>query len=542
MPNKTIDEFKVPPHSIEAEQSVLGGLMLDNGAWVRIADYLCEADFYRTEHKLIFRAMTALSKRSQPFDVITLAEALKDINELENAGGEVYLFELAKNIPSVANIEAYSNIVAERSKLRKLVQSAEDIKNAAFAGNFDTVSQQIPNILTSLASISSEKGAAVYRYASDIEPKPINWLWPNHIAKGKTSMIVGDPDLGKSQLTVSLAAIVSTGGSWPISNEKSQQGKVIILSAEDDAEDTIVPRLKAAGAELSNIIILDGISNDFDEQGNAILRHFNFTKDLTYLNNLLTKNEDVALVLIDPITSYLGSTDAHKNADIRGVLAPIAKMAERHNVAIICISHLNKNSNQQALLRVSGSLAFVAASRATYLVVRDKNNENRRLFLPLKNNLSPNKTGLAFTIESCKLSENIETSRIVWLPETVTTTADEALAPQNETGKSTLEEAKEFLCDLLNDGSVSQNQINIETDSAGFSQATIRRAKKELGIISRKVGMDDGWIWSLPPKMLKNAEDAQDAHTQNLSTFGKNEHLRQNNSTNADQVRKVLVI
>lgn len=132
MPNQTIDELKVPPHSIEAEQSVLGGLMLDNGAWDRIIGHIGEADFYRTEHKLIFRAMTVLNKRSQPFDVITLAEALKDISELENAGGEVYLFELAKNTPSVANIEAYSNIVRERSVLRQLLEVTSEIANSAF--------------------------------------------------------------------------------------------------------------------------------------------------------------------------------------------------------------------------------------------------------------------------------------------------------------------------------------------------------------------------------------------------------------------------
>ncbi len=132
MPNQTIDKLKVPPHSIEAEQSVLGGLMLDNGAWDRIIGHIGEADFYRTEHKLIFRAMAALNKHSQPFDVITLAEALKDINGLENAGGEVYLFELAKNTPSVANIEAYSNIVRERSVLRQLLEVTSEIANSAF--------------------------------------------------------------------------------------------------------------------------------------------------------------------------------------------------------------------------------------------------------------------------------------------------------------------------------------------------------------------------------------------------------------------------
>jgi replicative DNA helicase len=132
MSNQTVDELKVPPHSIEAEQSVLGGLMLDNGAWDRIIGRICETDFYRTEHKLIFRAMANLSKYNQPFDVITIAETLKNIKELDNAGSEVYLFELAKNTPSVANIEAYCNIVRERSILRQLLEITGEIASTAF--------------------------------------------------------------------------------------------------------------------------------------------------------------------------------------------------------------------------------------------------------------------------------------------------------------------------------------------------------------------------------------------------------------------------
>jgi|GEM_PF-991891 len=532
MPNKTIDEFKVPPHSPEAEQSVLGGLMLDNKAWDRIISRIGETDFYCTEHKLIFRAMVNLSKRNQPFDVITLIEALKNINELNNAGGEVYLFELAKNIPSIANIDAYCNIVAGRSMQRKLVQIADHIRNAAITGNLDYISKETSNI-TSLISTSDKKGSLVYRYASDVVPKPISWLWKDRIAKGKISFIVGDPDLGKSQITINIAAMVSAGGILP-NNETCQQGKVIILSAEDDAEDTIVPRLKAVNAELSNIIILDAIKVDFDAYGNNLQRNFNFEKDLYRLDELLVKEKGVTLIIIDPITSYLGSADSHKTADVRGLLAPLAKIAEKHDIAIICVSHLNKNSGQQALLRVSGSVAFVAASRATYVVVRDKYDENKKLFLPLKNNLSSDKTGLVFKIESCKISENIETSHVVWLPETVMITADEALTPQNEAEKSTLEKAKEFLCDILNNGSMSQKQIELESNNAGFSMATVRRAKKELGITSKKEGMSEGWIWFLPSKLLKNTEDAQDAQTQNLSIFVGNENLQQDNLTDKE--------
>lgn len=126
------DAVKIPPHSIEAEQSVLGGIMLDNRAWDQIADRVREADFYRHDHRLIYRVMATLSEQNKPLDVITLSEALRQLHELENAGGEVYIFELANNTPSVANIVAYADIVRERSVLRQLIATANDIASNAF--------------------------------------------------------------------------------------------------------------------------------------------------------------------------------------------------------------------------------------------------------------------------------------------------------------------------------------------------------------------------------------------------------------------------
>lgn len=127
-----LDGLKIPPHSLDAEQSVLGGLMLDNQAWDKVAERLSENDFYRQDHQIIFRVINDLANRGQPFDVITLAESLKSINELGNVGNEVYLFELARNTPSAANIAAYADIVRERSIQRQLISTATAITEAAF--------------------------------------------------------------------------------------------------------------------------------------------------------------------------------------------------------------------------------------------------------------------------------------------------------------------------------------------------------------------------------------------------------------------------
>ena len=128
----SLDALKVPPHSIEAEQSVLGGLLLDNVSWDRIAGELGEEDFYRRDHRLIFRAIQTLVERGEPCDAVTLSERLDATGELDDAGGLAYLGNLAKNTPSAANIEAYANIVRERSVLRQLAHVGTEIANSAY--------------------------------------------------------------------------------------------------------------------------------------------------------------------------------------------------------------------------------------------------------------------------------------------------------------------------------------------------------------------------------------------------------------------------
>jgi hypothetical protein len=124
---------------------------------------------------------------------------------------------------------------------------------------------------------------------------------------------------------------------------------------------------------------------------------------------------NVAVVVIDPISAYLGATDSHKNSDIRGLLAPLSEMAARHNVAIIGVLHMTKAAGAKALMRVNPSLAFVAAARAAFVVVSDSMDKTRRLFLPMKNNVGPDSTGLTFRIEGAIVASSagpLATSRV----------------------------------------------------------------------------------------------------------------------------------
>ena len=124
--------LRVPPHSIEAEQSVIGGLLLDNRAWEKIADKLVDEDFYRNDHRLLFSAIRELEARNEPFDAVTLSQCLENNNKLEQAGGLLYLGRLAKDTPSASNIVAYANIVREKSVLRQLIAVGTDISGSGY--------------------------------------------------------------------------------------------------------------------------------------------------------------------------------------------------------------------------------------------------------------------------------------------------------------------------------------------------------------------------------------------------------------------------
>ncbi len=142
-PDQQIAQLRIPPHSIEAESSVLGGLLLDNGAWDRVGDLLANSDFYRHEHQLIYGAIGALVNASKPADVVTVFEHLQSQGKADAAGGLLYLNSLAQYVPSAANVRRYAEIVRERAILRKLVAASDEIATKAF----NTQGQPVASIL-----------------------------------------------------------------------------------------------------------------------------------------------------------------------------------------------------------------------------------------------------------------------------------------------------------------------------------------------------------------------------------------------------------
>jgi hypothetical protein len=191
---------------------------------------------------------------------------------------------------------------------------------------------------TSQDESSEDRAILVSRCAAEIAPEKIEWLWTGRLALGKHTCIAGEPGAGKSQLSIAIIATVTTGGEWPCGEGRAPVGNVIILSAEDGAADTIVPRLLAAGADIGRVHIVSAVRNP-DESRRVI----NLQYDLDLLERKIAKIGNVVLVVVDPVSSYLGKADSHKNSEVRSVLEPLSDMADCARVAILSITHFSKS-------------------------------------------------------------------------------------------------------------------------------------------------------------------------------------------------------
>jgi putative DNA primase/helicase len=334
--------------------------------------------------------------------------------------------------------------------------------------------------------------------ASEVKIKKVEWLWRDRFAIGKIGVIAGMPDQGKSQILLDMAARVSKGGEWP-DGAPAISRNVVLLTAEDDHDDTVVPRLIAAGADLDRVVLIR-MSRD----GDGVERMVSLTEDLQRLEHKIAEVGNVGMLGIDPLTAYLGvkKMDSYRTTDVRGVLAPFATMAARMKFAAICVLHFNKNtSGANALHRVSDSAAFVAAPRHVYVAVPEAGSD-RKLLLSAKNNLSPHgHGGLAYELAGKTIQGGVQTSHVVW-GEGVDTSADDALAAlKNATGRPSTEreQAKAFLSEVLSDGPVEARRIEQMAEARAITLITLKRAADDLGVAkSGAKGRAGVSLWSLP--------------------------------------------
>lgn len=366
---------KVPPHSIEAEQSVLGGLMLDNRAWDQVADRMQENDFYRNEHKLIFKTMARLLEQSKPIDVLTVSESLRELQELEQVGGDVYLFELANNTPSAANITAYADIVRERSVLRQMIAAAGDIANNAFNSQgrsivelLDAAEQRVFSIagagtrgagpvnIKQYLSKTMDRIDTLFHAGTAITGIPTGYHDFDEMTSGLQPsdlvIIAGRPSMGKTTLAMNIAEHVAI---------KSRQ-PVLIFSMEMPGE-SIVMRLLSSLCRIDQLRIRTGkladedwprISSTVSMLSEAPL----FIDDTPGLSpaemrararRLAKEQGQLGMILVDYLQlMQVPGNNENRTAEISEISRSLKGLAKELKVPVVALSQLNRGLEQRA--------------------------------------------------------------------------------------------------------------------------------------------------------------------------------------------------
>jgi len=301
---------------------------------------------------------------------------------------------------------------------------------------------------------------------------------------------------------------------------------VLIWSGEDSAEDTLVPRLLAAGADLSRIHFI----GDF-QRGDEI-RSFDPAFDIAELNHAAARIGNISLLIVDPVVNAV-ACDSHKNGEVRRALQPLVDFGEKLGCAVLGITHFTKNTKgKEPLERVTGSLAFGALPRIVLVAAKIVDgNTVKHIFCRVKSNIGVDHGGFEYELHQKELEDHkgIIPSYTLW-GKAVEGSARELLAEnKSDSGGSEVDEAEQFLREVLADGRMPQKEIEKDYKGAGHSLSTIKRAKKRLGVISEKDGMTGGWFWKLPGEKHEEVHEGDEEAQQNsVNPFGGNEPLREN--------------
>jgi len=370
-----VDPLKRPPHSVEAEQSILGSLMLDNQAWDKISSKLCETDFYRAEHRVLFRAMHALSKRNQPFDVVTVLDNLKSNNTLDDAGGEAYLFELANNTPSIANASAYADIVREKSVQRQLISVAGDIADSAYNPSGRTVTELLdvaetkvfaiaeqtagdggPEAIKSILVRAVEKIDALYHSGDAITGLSTGLNDLDEKTSGLQSadliIVAGRPSMGKTTLAMNMAEHAAIRGGKP----------VVVFSMEMPA-DSLAMRMMSSLGRIDQHRIRTGKLDDDDWPRVTSAVHMLseaplFIDDTPALSpaemrartrRLAKEHGQLGLVVVDylQLMKIPGYKAENRTAEISEISRSLKSLAKELKVPVIALSQLNRSLEQR---------------------------------------------------------------------------------------------------------------------------------------------------------------------------------------------------
>jgi replicative DNA helicase len=367
-------DIKIPPHSIEAEQSVLGALMMDNKTWDRVVDRLSESDFYRENHRILYRSIVEMARRNQPFDVSTVADFLKNLRLLDAVGGEIYLFELAKNTPSTANIVAYADIVHERAMLRQLISAANEIAESAFypegrlsAEILDSAEQKIfkianqsargsgPVNISEYVAKATDRIDTLYHSNKTITGLPTGFTdfddKTSGLQQGDLVIIAGRPSMGKTALAMNMAEHAAI---------KSKQ-TVLVFSMEMPGEQLTLRMMSSLG-RIDQHKVRNGKLQDEDwprimSAVNMLSEAPMFIDDTPALSpaevrararRLTREYGQLGLIVIDYLQlMQVPGFRENRTMEISEISRSLKSLAKELNVPVIALSQLNRSLEQR---------------------------------------------------------------------------------------------------------------------------------------------------------------------------------------------------
>jgi replicative DNA helicase len=368
--------LKIPPHSIEAEQAVLGGLMIDNNAWEQVVDRLTEMDFYRNDHRIIFRAMASLAMQDKPIDLITISERLEAQQELNDVGGLGYLGQIAKNTPSAANIGAYAEIVKERATLRQLIEVGSEIVGSGFEPKGRVASELLdeaerkvfaiaergsssnnfgPQGIAEVLSKTVERIEKLFESDSPITGISSGFSDFDRLTSGMQQsdliIVAGRPSMGKTTFAMNIAEYVGM---------KSQK-PVLIFSMEMPAEQLAMRMLSSLGRiEMQRIRSGQLDDGDWPRLSSAIAMMSEkkiFIDDSGALGpgdirararRLVREHGDLGLIVIDYLQLMrVPGNSEHRAAEISEISRSLKALARELDVPIIALSQLNRSLEQR---------------------------------------------------------------------------------------------------------------------------------------------------------------------------------------------------
>lgn len=335
--------------------------------------------------------------------------------------------------------------------------------------------------------------------ADQITCKKVEYLWEPRIPLGKLSVLAGNPDKGKSLVSLYMVTQLTRGLAMYGCSKTMPACEALIMAAEDDDDDTLTPRLKAAGADLTKVHFLTSIVVKDGQGQTQSEREAQLDTDIQLIEQELRKNPQIKLVVIDPVSSYLGRANMNREQEVREVLTPLKRLASRCRVGIVLIMHFNKSVEASAIHRIGGAVAFTGVARAVWMFAEDPEDQDRYLMLRVKANLARKQGGLVYKIQERRITienESVGVPYVEFVGET-DTSADVLVGP-HAVGRPDIksQSAKEWLLEYLAEGSQDVRDIEAFGRKAGHSWRTLERAKTEIQAVATQSRRR--WSWCLP--------------------------------------------